>query len=46
MHDPTGGRVGMAKVFDQFLEYVKGFDDVWFCRLDEMADYWLANDAG
>ncbi len=45
MHNYTGGRPGMARVFDQFLDYVQGFDGVWFCRLIDLADFWLAHDA-
>lgn len=45
MHNFTGGRVGMAKVFDQFLQYVKGFPGVWFCTCLEMAKFWLENDS-
>ena len=41
MHNFTGGRPGWAKVFDNFLEYVKGFPGVWFARCIDMADYWL-----
>jgi hypothetical protein len=45
MHNFTGGRPGLAKVFDNFLQYVKGFPDVWFGRCIDMANYWLEQEA-
>jgi peptidoglycan/xylan/chitin deacetylase (PgdA/CDA1 family) len=44
MHNFTGGRPGLAKVFDKFLDYVKGHDGVWFCRCIDMANFWLEHD--
>jgi peptidoglycan/xylan/chitin deacetylase (PgdA/CDA1 family) len=41
LHTFTGGRPGFAKVLENFLEYVKGRPGVWFCRCNDMADYWL-----
>jgi peptidoglycan/xylan/chitin deacetylase (PgdA/CDA1 family) len=41
MHNFTGGRPGLAKVFDDFLRYVKGFPGVWFARCIDMANFWL-----
>ena len=45
MHNFTGGRPGLAKLFDKFLEYVKGHPGVWFCRCIDMADFWLQQEA-
>ena len=45
VHSFTGGRPGFAKVMENFLDYVKGRSGVWFCRADEMADYWLKETA-
>ncbi|HXG52766.1 MAG TPA: polysaccharide deacetylase family protein [candidate division Zixibacteria bacterium] len=45
MHNFTGGRPGLASVFDKFLQYVKGFPGVWFARCIDMADYWLEQEA-
>ena len=44
MHNFTGGRPGLAKVFDNFLQYVKGFSGVWFCRCIDMANFWLEHE--
>lgn len=43
-HNFTGGRPGLAKVLDRFIEYVKGFRGVWFCRLIDMANFWLEHE--
>jgi peptidoglycan/xylan/chitin deacetylase (PgdA/CDA1 family) len=40
MHNFTGGRPGLAKVFEKFLEYAKGHRGVWFCRCVDIADFW------
>lgn len=45
MHNFTGGRPGLAKVFERFLEYVKGHRGVWFCRSIDMAEFWAAHDS-
>lgn len=45
MHAHNSGSPGMAKLLDNFIEYVKRHDGVWFCRCRDMADFWLANDA-
>ena len=44
MHNYVGGRVGMARLFDQFLQYVKGHSGVWFCRSIDMANFWLEHE--
>ena len=40
MHNFTGGRPGLSKVFERFLEYVKNRSDVWFCRCIDIANFW------
>jgi peptidoglycan/xylan/chitin deacetylase (PgdA/CDA1 family) len=40
MHNFTGGRPGLAKVFERFLEYVKDHRDIWLCRCIDMARFW------
>jgi peptidoglycan/xylan/chitin deacetylase (PgdA/CDA1 family) len=40
MHNFTGGRPGLAKVFEKFLEYAKGHRGVWFCRCMDIARFW------
>jgi peptidoglycan/xylan/chitin deacetylase (PgdA/CDA1 family) len=45
VHTFTGGRPGFAKVLEHFLDYVKSRSGVWFCRADEMADFWLQQTA-
>ena len=42
MHNFTGGRPGMATVFERFLEYVKNHPDVWLCRCIDIAKFWAA----
>ncbi|MFQ5682360.1 MAG: polysaccharide deacetylase family protein [Candidatus Binatia bacterium] len=44
MHNYIGGRPGMAKVFDNFLQYIKDLPGVWFCRSIDMANFWLENE--
>ncbi len=44
MHNFTGGRPGLAKLFDNFLQYVKGHSGVWFCRCVDMANFWLEHE--
>ena len=46
MHNFTGGRPGLAKVFEKFLEYVRSHRGVWFCRSIDMADFWAEHDVG
>ncbi len=43
MHNFTGGRPGLAKVFERFLEYTKSHQGVWFCRCIDLAHYWFKN---
>jgi len=40
VHNFTGGRPGLAKVVEDFLQYAKGHPGVWFCRCADMAQYW------
>jgi peptidoglycan/xylan/chitin deacetylase (PgdA/CDA1 family) len=41
VHAHIGGRPGMAKVLDDFLGHVRHYEDVWFCRNIDMANFWL-----
>lgn len=41
LHNFTGGRPGLAKVLEKFLQYVKGHQGVWFCRSIDVARFWL-----
>lgn len=45
MHNFTGGRPGMAKVFERFLAHLKNHQDVWFCRCIDMAEFWSEHEA-
>jgi hypothetical protein len=40
MHNFTGGRPGLAKVFERFLAYAKEHRGVWFCRCIDIAEFW------
>jgi peptidoglycan/xylan/chitin deacetylase (PgdA/CDA1 family) len=44
MHNFTGGRPGLAKVFERFLQYLKGYRGVWFCRCIDIAEFWAENE--
>ena len=41
IHAHFGGRPLIASLFEQILEYYSSFDDVWFARHDEVADWVL-----
>jgi peptidoglycan/xylan/chitin deacetylase (PgdA/CDA1 family) len=41
VHNFTGGRPGLSKVVEHFLEYAKSHPGVWFCRCIDIADFWL-----
>ena len=41
MHSHKTGTPSMAKMLDKFIDYIKGHDDVWFCRCIDMANFWL-----
>jgi peptidoglycan/xylan/chitin deacetylase (PgdA/CDA1 family) len=45
MHNFTGGRPGLAKVFENFLDYAKSHRGVWFCRCMDMAQFWSENES-
>jgi len=40
VHNSTGGRPGLAKIVENFLQYVKGHPGFWFCRCIDMAELW------
>jgi peptidoglycan/xylan/chitin deacetylase (PgdA/CDA1 family) len=44
MHNFTGGRPGLARVFERFLEYAKAHHGVWFCRCIDIANFWSEYD--
>lgn len=44
MHNFTGGRPGMARVFESFLDYAKTQPGVWFCRCIDIANFWSEHD--
>ena len=41
LHDRMIGRPGPAKGLEMFLEYVRGFPDVWFARRTDLAEWWI-----
>ena len=43
VHTHWGGNVGMARVLDEFLAYVRGLKDVWFPRHIDVAEFWAAH---
>lgn len=45
IHAHFGGRPLMAALFDQILDYYGSFDDVWFARHDQVADWVLREKA-
>jgi putative urate catabolism protein len=40
LHDRLIGRPARATGLIKFLEYVRGFKDVWFCRGSDIAQHW------
>jgi len=30
-----------TKIIEEFIQYAKGFTDVWFARRNEIANWWL-----
>ncbi len=45
LHCRIVGRPGRAAALRQFLDYVRGFDDVWICRRIDIARHWHATHA-
>ncbi len=43
MHCRILGRPGRFQAIKRFLEYVKQFDDVWFCKRIDIAKHWHQN---
>lgn len=40
LHCRLSGRPGRAAALAEFLDYVKGFEDVWICTREEIARHW------
>ncbi len=40
LHCRLIGRPGRFKALKQFIEYVRQFDDIWFCKRIEIAQHW------
>lgn len=43
LHCRLAGRPGRAAAIRRFIEYVKGFEGVWFARRIEIAEHWAKN---
>jgi putative urate catabolism protein len=43
LHCRMVGRPGRAAALRRFLEYLRGFDDVWVCRRADIAEHWYTN---
>jgi len=43
MHARILGRPGRIMAMRRFLDYVRGFDQVWFCTRSQIADHWYNN---
>jgi len=43
MHARILGKPGKIMAMRRFLEYVKTFDDVWYCSRLDMANHWIKN---
>ena len=41
LHDRIIGQPGPSKGLQMFLEYVRGFPDVWFARRTDLAEWWI-----
>ena len=46
MHARILGRPGRIIAMRRFLEYVRTFDDVWFCTRKQIAEHWYENFSG
>lgn len=43
MHPHVMGQPYRVRALREFIDYVKGFDDVWFASREEIAEWYLAN---
>jgi allantoinase len=43
MHCRILGHPGKIMAMRRFLEYVRKFDDVWFCKRVDIANHWINN---
>lgn len=43
LHCRMTGRPGRAAALAGFLNYLKGFDDIWVCRRADIAEHWYVN---
>ncbi len=43
LHCRVVARPGRIAALERFLDYVKGFDDVWTCRRIDIAEHWHKN---
>mgnify|MGYP003873688735 CR=1 FL=1 len=41
LHCRIVGRPGRLKALARFLEYIAGYDDVWVCTRQQIAEHWL-----
>jgi peptidoglycan/xylan/chitin deacetylase (PgdA/CDA1 family) len=41
LHTRVSGRAGRVVALRKFLEYVRGFDDVWIATREEIARHWI-----
>ncbi len=45
LHPHVIGQPFRIRALKEFLNYVKGFDDVWFAKREEIAEWYLENHA-
>lgn len=43
LHCRMVGRPGRAAALQRFLEYLRGFEDVWVCRRADIAEHWYTH---
>ncbi|EXJ13375.1 polysaccharide deacetylase family protein [Imhoffiella purpurea] len=43
LHSRISGHPSRARAVARFLDYASGFDAVWFCRRQEIAEHWIAH---
>ncbi|MEM5428823.1 allantoinase PuuE [Cupriavidus oxalaticus] len=43
LHSRVSGHPGRAMALARFLDYVRGHDDVWICRREDIARHWMAH---
>lgn len=41
LHPRISGRPGRCQALQQFIDYIKQFEDIWITRRIDIANYWM-----